>query len=117
MTTTNVSPIPQEDLKAALLALMRENNAELKLFLSDLPPFRAYLLYERSKFKQITASVETEQHRLYKQMPFWKAHPEFKPIDIKAQGYGITQVAFKKVCAFFQEPGNEITDEWFEMLD
>ena len=117
MTTTNVSPIPQDALKEALLALMRENNAELKLFLSDLPPFRSYIMDKQSKFTQILVPVKTEQHRLYEKMPFWKAHPEFKPINLKAQGYGITQEALKKAQAFFQEPGNEITDEWFDMLD
>jgi hypothetical protein len=25
--------------------------------------------------------------------------------------------AIKELQTFFQEPGNEITDEWFEMLD
>ena len=29
----------------------------------------------------------------------------------------MTMEALNELRAFFKEPGNEITDEWFEMLD
>jgi hypothetical protein len=44
-------------------------------------------------------------------MPFWKANPHLKPMVPSEHGYGVSIEALKDLQAFFQELGNEITDE------
>jgi hypothetical protein len=122
MTTTNVSTasqeataIPQEAVKAALLALIRENNPDLKQLLSDAfhsPPF---LLGKKVKFIFKPAATTTQQHLKYKEMPFWKSKPYLKPAG--ATSFAIKKEAFTALVTFFQEPENQITEEWFENLD
>jgi hypothetical protein len=135
MTTTNVStasqeaplvlpvaplatqelPLATEALKDAIIALIKEKNPELRRLL------RAEVFFLRPpkrvrQPKKIIVPVQ-EKRISYDEMPFWKANPDLKPMDLKSKGYGVTQEALKKAQAFFQEPGNEITDEWFKMLD
>lgn len=120
MTATTISPpqkATQEELKQAIIALFKENNAEFKQLLRDfLSPLPTG---DKKPKKQKTPalpqfSTQTE-HIPYSEMPFWKMNPHLKPHD--ATPYAVNIEALKDLQAFFQEPGNEITDEWFEMLD
>jgi hypothetical protein len=129
MTTTNVSTasqeatlvpqepplIQQEAVKAALLALIKENNPDLKQLLSDAFQSPPFLLGKNVKFIFKPAKTMTKQHLKYKEMPFWKSKPYLKPAD--ATSFAIKKEAFAALVTFFQEPENQITDEWFENLD
>ncbi len=123
MTETVTPQVTTEDVKQAILALLRENNVELKSVLEDLaikikdsatPKLKKT---KAAKTKDGGITIVEGSRMPYSEMPFWKANPHLKPIDFKAQGYGMTQEAFKNLQDFFQEPGNEIKDEWFDMLD
>lgn len=123
MTATAIQQVTTEDVKQGILALIRENNAELKAFLSDVSakiidtPTPEKQKMKASKPKKTTFTVVEGARVPYSEMPFWKANPHLKPLDFKAQGYGVTMEAFENLQAFFQESGNEITDEWLEALD
>ncbi len=123
MTATAIQQVTTEDVKQGILALIRENNAELKAFLGEVSakitdtPTPHNGRIKAQKPKKATFTVVEGARVPYSEMPFWKENPHLKPIDFKAQGYGVTVEAFKDLQAFFQEPGNEITDEWFEALD
>ncbi len=117
MPTTSVQKVSTEDVKQAILALIKENNAEFKQMLGEILP--KLTVANTKKKKDISKNsphlpVQTERIP-YSEMPFWKANPNLKPL--KWEGYSVSKEALKELQKFFQEPGNEITDEWFEMLD
>ena len=123
MTATAIQEVTTEDVKQAIIALFKGNKAELKVFLDDFSskivdtPTPKKRKMKAKKQKESTITFVESPHIPYSEMPFWKANPHLKPIDLKAQGYGVTIDALKNLQIFFQKPGNEITDEWFEMLD
>jgi hypothetical protein len=117
MTATALQQVSNEDIKQAILALIRENNAEFKQFLGDVLP-KTQPNDARKAPKKVAVHREevVKKERIpYSEMPFWKANPHLKPRV--PEGKGITMEAIKELQAFFKEPGNEITDEWLEMLD
>ena len=96
MTATAIQQVTTEDVKQGILALIRENNAELKAFLgevsakiTDTPtPHNGRIKAQKSK--KATFTVVEGARVPYSEMPFWKENPHLKPIDFKAQGYGVT---------------------------
>lgn len=114
---TPIQQVTTEEVKLAILALIRENNAEFKAFLSSILPKKENKPVSKKEIKNTSKPITIVQgERIpYSEMPFWKANPHLKPVDLKAQGYGVSVEAFKNLQALFQEPGNEITDEWFEI--
>jgi hypothetical protein len=114
MTTTAVQAVSQEDIKQAILALIRENNAEFKQLLGDfLPKSKPMSAKKTTKKQVIEAELPAPKVRVpYSEMPFWKANPDLKPLI--PEGKGISMEAIRELQALFKEPGNEITDE---MLD
>jgi hypothetical protein len=117
MTSTAVQAVSQEDIKQAILALIRENNAEFKQLLGDfLPKSKPIVAKKTTKKQVIQEELPVAKVRVpYSEMPFWKANPDLKPLI--PEGKGISMEAIRELQAFFQESGNEITDEMLEMLD
>ena len=110
MTTTTNQQVSTEVIKEAIIALIKENNAEFQQLIDGL------VSKKKKKQKQNTPIAVIKKERLpYHKMPFWKANPDLKPHVV--EGPGITLEAIRELQAFFKEPGNEIIDEWFEMLD
>jgi hypothetical protein len=120
-TATPIQQVTTEDVKLAILALIRENNAEFKAFLDNTSSKIADKLTPKkgkrksSKSKEMSITFVESEHVPYTEMPYWKANPHLKPLD--GNKYAIKLEDLKALQTFFQEPGNEITDEWFEMLD
>ena len=117
MPTTSVQKVSTEDVKQAILALMKENNAEFKQMLGEiLPKLTVSNPKKKKDISKNLSDLPAQTERVpYSEMPFWKANPHLKPL--KLEGGGVSIEVIKELQAFFQEPGNEITDEWFEMLD
>ncbi len=133
MTATAIQQVTNEDVKDAILSLIRDNNAEFRTFLGDISTKIKKKPKPKKKKKEVvkagntttivlegegtTITIIQGERMPFSEMPFWKANPHLKPVSLKEQGYGVSIEALKDLQAFFQEPGNEITDEWFEMLD
>ena len=117
MPTTSVQKVSTEEVKQAILALIKENNAEFKQLLSQLLPSMTISAPKKNKkTAQSLPTLPPHTERIpYDEMPFWKANPHLKPL--KSEGLGVSIESIKELQAFFQEPGNEITEEWFDMLD
>ena len=118
MTSTAVQTLPTEQaIQQAVIALIKDNNAQFQQLLSDYLP-KTKLSKSKKEPKEAASqngSPVPKPRIPYSEMPFWKANPHLKPLV--PEGPGITLEAIKELQAFFQEPGNEITDEWFDMLD
>jgi hypothetical protein len=117
MTSTAVQTVSQEEIKQAILALIRENNAEFKQLLGDfLPKSKPVVAKKTPKKQAVQVELPVAKVRVpYSEMPFWKANPDLKPLI--PEGKGISMEAIRELQALFKEPGNEITDEMLEMLD
>ena len=133
MTSTAVQEVSTEAaIQQAITALIKKNNAEFQQLLGDYLPKTKRSIAKKEPNEaalQNDSIVQKEQKEAtrqngspvsksripYSEMPFWKANPDLKPRV--PEGKGITLEAIKELQAFFQEPGNEITDEWFDMLD
>lgn len=117
MTSTAIQQVSTEDIKQAILSLVRENNAEFKQFLGDVLPKSTPIVAKKTAKKPLVQEVSpVKKERIpYSEMPFWKANPDLKPLV--PEGKGITLEAIRELQTFFKESGNEITDEWLEMLD
>ena len=114
MATATIQQASTEDIKEAILLLIKENNAEFQQLLNNLTSKKKKSA--KTKPKEETPITVVKKERVpYHEMPFWKANPDFKPLTL--EGPGITMEAIRELQTFFKEPGNEITDEWFEMLD
>lgn len=117
MTSTAVQTVSQEEIKQAILALIRENNAEFKQLLGNvLPKSKPAVAKKTTKKQAFQTEAPVAKVRVpYSEMPFWKANPDLKPLV--PEGKGISMEAIRELQAFFQESGNEITDEMLETLD
>jgi hypothetical protein len=117
MTSTAVQVVPTEAITQAILSLIKENNADFQRLIADALPKSAPSFSKKEKKKQVVLNgLPVKKERVpYSEMPFWKANPHLKPRV--PEGAGITLEAIRELQAFFNEPGNEITDEWFDMLD
>jgi hypothetical protein len=112
MTTNNaLQPVSSAELQEAIIALIRQNNTELKQLLADV------LVAPKKQSKQLKKEVTIPPlPRLpYSELPFWKANPHLKAAS--AEGYGIKKEVFEEALAFFQDPNYPITDDWFDNLD
>jgi hypothetical protein len=117
MTTTVLQKVSTEDVKQAILSLIQENNVEFKQMLSDVLPTLANGVKKKKKQTKFTTATFSREKEFipYSEMLFWKANPDIKPFD--ASPYSIQKEDLETLSAFFHEEGNEITDQWFEMLD
>ena len=115
MATVTIQQISTETVKEAIITLIQENNTEFKQLIAGLSPKKKGANKKKSKFETPITVVKKERVP-YHEMYVWKANPHLKPRVVE-QGDGISMEAIRELQAFFKEPGNEITDEWFEMLD
>lgn len=121
-TETSPSAISQrialEDVKLAILSLIRENNAEFKQFLLELMPNSLALPPKKTK-KKTESKIEfpPKKERIpYSEMPFWKANPDLKPHIIEGKG-GLSN-GFWNALDSVHEAFNDVTDEeWDKILE
>ena len=115
MATITIQQVSTETVKEAIITLIQENNTEFKQLIAGLSPKKKASNKKKTKVETPTTDVKKERVP-YHEMYVWKANPHLKP-RIVEQGDGMSMEAIRELQAFFKEPGNEITDEWFEMLD
>lgn len=119
MPTTSVQKVSTEDVKQAILALMKENNAEFKQMLGEILP---KLIIANTKKKKDNSKnspilpVQTERIP-YSEMPFWKANPDLKPLKLEDNSASKKDffAQIKALQELFKEL--DITDEeWLEQI-
>lgn len=118
MTSTALQQVSTEDVKQAIIALIKENNAEFKQLLVDLLPNLAPSAPKKAKKKQApqNSSPVNAEHISYSEMPFWKANPHLKPHVFEGKGTDLE--AFSKALANAHEAFKDISDkEWDDMLE
>jgi hypothetical protein len=122
MTSTAVQTVSQEEIKQAILALIRENNAEFKQLLGNaLPKSKPVVAKKTTKKQEIQAESPPVKVRVpYSEMPFWKANPDLKPVDIeKTGGKPLTKEFYDALLTMhehFKDVSDEEWDEWLEQL-
>ncbi len=122
MTESAIQKVTTEDVKEAILTLIRENNAELKAFLGevsskivDTPKKKKH---QKPKSDGSITIIESE-HVPYSEMAYWKANPDLKPMVLNEQNHRIAQGDFSKALKNVQEAFSDfdVTDEeWFEQI-
>lgn len=123
MTATAIQQVTTEDVKQGILALIRENNAELKAFLGEVSakitdtPTPQNGRIKAQKSKKATFTVVEGARVPYSEMPFWKENPHLQEQilafrekkHLPAEGDFAT--AMKKVQEVFSDL--DVTDaEW-----
>lgn len=113
---SSLSTVSPADLQAAVIALIQQNNVELKQLMSEaLLNLVTVKPKKQQKSTQNRRVTSTKTRVAYSEMPFWKANPHLKPA-VKP-GLGLKKEVFEAAQIFFQDPEYPITDAWFEMLD
>ena len=115
MATVTIQRVSTETIKEAIITLIQENNTEFKQLIEGLSPKKKASNKKKPKLETPTPVVKKE-HVPYQEMYVWKANPHLKPRVVQ-KGEGISLETIRELQAFLKEPGNEIPDEWFEMLD
>ena len=121
MTTTAPQTITAEDIKQAILLLIKENNADLKQFLGELIP-KATKSVRKKKKKTVSklAILPPPTERIpYSEMPFWKANPHLKPLVLTQKNHTPSKTEFLKAFQEAQAAFNDldVTDEeWLEQI-
>ena len=124
MTATAIQQVSNEDIKQAILALIRENNAEFKQFLGDALPNAKPIVSKKTPKKAVEKQVVQEEQPVkkeripYTEMPFWKANPQFKPLNIEDSGAKpLSKEFFNALLAFARDPELRLTDEMIKDID
>lgn len=124
MTATAIQQVSNEDIKQAILALIRENNAEFKQFLGDALPNAKPIVSKKTPKKAVEKQVVQEEPSVkkervpYTEMPFWKANPQFKPLNIEDSGAKpLSKEFFDALLAFARDPELRLTDEMIKDID
>lgn len=124
MTATAIQQVSNEDIKQAILALIRENNAEFKQFLGDALPNAKPIVSKKTPKKAVEKQVVQEEQPVkkeripYTEMPFWKANPQFKPLNIEDSGAKpLSKEFFDALLAFARDPELRLTDEMIKDID
>ena len=106
------APMSIDDIKQAILSLIQENNAEFKQFLDELMANKnASVVEKESKPTVEILPVEAVQKEPlhWSEMPFWKAHPDLKPIDPKP--FAAKQGLYEAMMNFATNPETRLTDD------
>lgn len=119
MTATAIQKVTTEDVKQGILALIRENNAELKAFLGDVSakimdtPTPEKKKNKASKSKETTITVVEGARMPYSEMPFWKANPHLKPLILTGKNHRPAEGDFATAMRNAQEAFSDldVTDE------
>ncbi len=129
MTETAIQQVTPEDVKQAILTLIRENNAELKAILREIPiPAKIKDSAKRkkkkskdSKSKDRSITIIEGSRIPYSEMPFWKANPHLKSLVLTKKNHrpakGDFATAMKQAQEVFSDL--DVTDEeWLmQILD
>lgn len=122
MTSTATQAVSQEDIKQAILALIRENNAEFKQLLGNVLPKSKPVVTKKTPKKQaVQAELPVPKMRVpYSEMPFWKANPHLKPVNVgETDGKPLTKDFYDALLTMhehFKDVSDEEWDEWLEQL-
>ena len=114
MAAGTIQHVSKEEIKEAIPALIKENNAEFKQLLNDLLPKNKITTKKKQK-QNLSVTIFKKERAPYQEMPFWKAHPDLKPLD--ANPYAIKKEDFYALQNLFQEPDCPPVEEWIEKLD
>jgi hypothetical protein len=120
MTSTAVQTVSKEEIKQAILALIRENNAEFKQLLGDfLPKSKPVVAKKTPKKQAVQVELPVAKVRVpYSEMPFWKANPDLKPVDIEKTGAKPLTREFYDALLTMHEHFKDVSDaEWDEWLE
>jgi hypothetical protein len=118
-TTVQVAPI-EATIKQAIVALIKENNAEFQQLLADTLPKSVPSFSKKEKKKQLVLNgLTVKKERIpYSEMPFWKANPHLKPLDPETLGAKpLSKEFFHALLAFANDPELRPTDEMIENID
>ena len=115
MATATIQQVSTEDIKEAILLLIKENNAEFQQLLNNLTSKKKRSA--KTKPKEETPITVVKKERVpYYEMPFWKANPHLKP-HVVEKGSGITIETIRELQALFQEPDCPPIEWWLNELD
>lgn len=115
ITATPIPQVTTEDVKLAILALIRENNAEFIAFLEDISSKKTNKPTPKKKKSKVQTPITVvEGERIpYSEMPFWKANPHLKPMVLNEKNHhpakGDFATAMKKAQEAFSDL--DLTDE------
>ena len=105
-------PLSTEDVKQAILSLIRENNAEFKQFFAELMDNNDAPLVEDEQEQTIdiapVQAVKVQQLD-WRELPYWKAHPDRKPIEVKPNPNA--KKLYDAILAFATNPETRLTDD------
>ena len=110
--STPLKSLSTEDVKQAILSLIRENNAEFKQLFAELMDNDDTPLVENEEEQTVeTVPVEAVKKEPldWREMPFWKAHPELKPIEVKPNPN--KKKLHDAIMAFATNPETRLTDD------
>jgi hypothetical protein len=109
MATTVIQKPTTEDVKQAIVALVRENNTEFKQLLKE-------LLSPQPKASSKKKSLPNPKVKVpYSEMPFWKANSDLQPLDLSKNT--LKKETFTELQTLFQDPECPPLDEWLASLD
>jgi hypothetical protein len=114
MPSTTIQQISTEDVKQAIMSLIKENNAEFKQLFTDLLPKTEKSSKKKAKTKQLISNEPIA----HSEMPFWKSHPHLKPKT--PEDFGAKPISIGTIQALqdlFQQPDCPSIEEWIESLD
>lgn len=114
MASGTIPQVSKEEIKEAIMALIKENNAEFKQLLNDLMP-KTNLTTKKKRKQDSSPSIIKKERVAYQEMPFWKAHPELKPLD--AAKFAVQKEDFYALQTLFQQPDCPPIEEWIAELD
>ncbi len=115
-TTPSISTISSADLQAAIVALIQQNNIELKQLMLEVLPTLITIKPKKQRKSFKKQQVTLSKPRVpYSEMPFWKENPYLKPAD--AQGYAMQEADFKALQNLFQDPTCPPVEAWMALLD
>lgn len=114
MASGTIRQISKEEIKEAIVDLIKENNAEFRQLLNDLMPKTSVTTKKKQK-QNSSPKIVKKERVAYQEMPFWKAHPELKPLD--ATKFAVQKEDFYALQTLFQEPDCPPIEEWIAELD
>ena len=118
MTSTTVQQsVSTEELKQALYALIEDKNSEFLQFITNKLEKKSVIAPKKAKKKSAPKIIfPPKKERIpYSEMPFWKANPHLKPIEVPPNP---NKNAFlEAIFAFATNPETQLTDEMIEGID
>jgi hypothetical protein len=109
MATTVIQKPTTEEVKQAIVALVRENNTEFKQLLKE-------LLSPQPKASSKKKALPNPKVKVpYSEMPFWKANSDLQPLDLSKNA--LKKETFTELQTLFQDPECPPLDEWLASLN